>query len=102
MRLWIAEGFVEYDENQTLEEVAENYLIELIDRSLVQVVKRDISGRIRSCKVHGLMYEIILQKTKGLEFLSSPERRARRIQVSTVLQRGAFQYTKELITLRRV
>ncbi|XP_031266731.1 disease resistance protein RPM1-like isoform X1 [Pistacia vera] len=68
MRLWIAEGFVEYDENQTLEEVAENYLIELIDRSLVQVVKRDISGRIRSCKVHGLMYEIILQKTKGLDF----------------------------------
>ncbi|XP_044473726.1 disease resistance protein RPM1-like [Mangifera indica] len=68
MRLWIPEGFVQYVDNQTLEEVAEDYLIELIDRNLVQVVDRDISGRIRSCKVHALMYEIILQKSKGLDF----------------------------------
>ncbi|XP_027341102.1 disease resistance protein RPM1-like [Abrus precatorius] len=36
IRQWIAEGIVKYEEEKSLEEVAEGYLEELIDRSLVQ------------------------------------------------------------------
>ncbi|CAA2993569.1 late blight resistance homolog R1A-10 [Olea europaea subsp. europaea] len=35
--LWIVEGFIEKREQKTLEDVAEEYLMELIDRSLLQV-----------------------------------------------------------------
>ncbi|XP_031251472.1 disease resistance protein RPM1-like [Pistacia vera] len=68
IRLWIVEGFVQYSKHYSLEQVAEDYLTELIDRSLVQVSRRKVSGRARTCKVHDLMHEILLNKTKGLGF----------------------------------
>ena len=37
IRLWIAEGFIRQIGNRNIEDVAEDYLEELIDRSLVQV-----------------------------------------------------------------
>ncbi|ESR65939.1 hypothetical protein CICLE_v10007381mg [Citrus x clementina] len=68
IRLWIAEGFVQYSKRPTSEQVAEEYLNELVDRSLVQVSERDISGRARICQVHDLMHEIIIRKTEELGF----------------------------------
>ncbi|KAI8022133.1 Disease resistance protein RGA5 [Camellia lanceoleosa] len=40
IRLWIAEGFVNATENMTTEEVANNHLNELFNRSLLQVAQR--------------------------------------------------------------
>ncbi|MED6221175.1 hypothetical protein PIB30_051910 [Stylosanthes scabra] len=40
INLWIAEGFVELRENQTQREVGEEYLAELIARSLVKVLRK--------------------------------------------------------------
>ncbi|ESR65935.1 hypothetical protein CICLE_v10010550mg, partial [Citrus x clementina] len=68
IRLWIAEGFVQYSKRPTSEQVAEEYLNELVDRSLVQVSERDISGRARICQVHDLMHEIIIRKTEEFGF----------------------------------
>ncbi|XP_024033833.1 disease resistance protein RPM1 [Citrus clementina] len=68
IRLWIAEGFVQYSKRPTSEQVAEEYLNELVDRSLVQVSERDISGRARICQVHDLMHEIIISKTEEFGF----------------------------------
>ncbi|AES71905.1 hypothetical protein MTR_3g084010 [Medicago truncatula] len=55
-----AEGFVKEYEERTLEKVAEGYLKELICRSLVQVVSTGIDGRVKSCRVHDLVHEMIL------------------------------------------
>ncbi|XP_031283640.1 disease resistance protein RPM1-like [Pistacia vera] len=68
IRLWIAEGFVPYSKRLTSEQVAEEFLIDLINRSLVQVVETDFMGRPRYCRVHDLMHEIILRKTEYLGF----------------------------------
>ncbi|XP_031283594.1 disease resistance protein RPM1-like [Pistacia vera] len=68
IRLWIAEGFVQCNNHLPSEHVAEEYLKELIDRSLVQVSRRKASGRARSCRVHDLMYEIIHKKMKECDF----------------------------------
>ncbi|KAK3010587.1 hypothetical protein RJ639_012272 [Escallonia herrerae] len=64
IRLWIAEGFVQVREGKTLEEVAENYLNILVNRSLVQVARTTIGGRLRTCRVHDLLREIILSKSR--------------------------------------
>ncbi|KAJ0100766.1 hypothetical protein Patl1_03820 [Pistacia atlantica] len=68
IRLWIAEGFVPYSKRRTSEQVAEEFLIDLINRSLVQVVEMDFIGRPRYCRVHDLMHEIIIRKTEYLSF----------------------------------
>ncbi|KAK2993703.1 hypothetical protein RJ640_027055 [Escallonia rubra] len=64
IRLWIAEGFVQVREGKTLEEVAENYLNNLVNRSLVQVARTTIDGRLKTCRVHDLLREMIVIKSR--------------------------------------
>ncbi|CAL5201360.1 unnamed protein product [Lathyrus oleraceus] len=67
-RQWMAEGFVRHEDRRTLEEVAEEYLTELIQRSLVNVFKVGLNGRVKSCQVHDLLREVIIRKIKDLSF----------------------------------
>ncbi|XP_058782221.1 disease resistance protein RPM1-like [Vicia villosa] len=68
IRKWIAEGFVKEEKGKTLDEVAEGYLIELIHRSLVQVSSLRIDGKVKFCRVHDLIREMILEKNEDLNF----------------------------------
>jgi len=70
IRLWIAEGFVEGKEGMTLEEVAEDYLNELIKRSLVRVVEATSDGRVKTCRIHDLLREIMITKAKDQDFVA--------------------------------
>ncbi|PQM42686.1 disease resistance protein RPM1-like [Prunus yedoensis var. nudiflora] len=67
---WIAKGFIKEQRGKTLEDVAEEYLTELIQRSLVQVsLVDDFSGKLRQCKVHDVTREaVILLRTEDLRF----------------------------------
>ncbi|CAL4985357.1 unnamed protein product [Urochloa decumbens] len=62
MRHWITAGFIKDKENKTLEEVAEGYLNELVDRSLLQIVKKNASGRVRCCRMHDVVRRLALDK----------------------------------------
>uniref|UniRef100_A0ACD6A7K2 Uncharacterized protein n=2 Tax=Avena sativa TaxID=4498 RepID=A0ACD6A7K2_AVESA len=62
MRQWIAAGLITGNENKTLEEVAEGYLNELVNRSLLQVVKRNYMGRLKCCRVHDVIRLLALNK----------------------------------------
>nr|UBY06972.1 NBS-LRR disease resistance protein [Dasypyrum villosum] len=65
MRQWITAGFItEKDESKTLEEVAEGYLVELVNRSLLQVVERNHFGRLKECQMHDVIRLIALNKAK--------------------------------------
>ncbi|OIW17526.1 hypothetical protein TanjilG_22638 [Lupinus angustifolius] len=69
IRKWIAEGFVKFDEcHKTLDEVGEEYLKELIQRSLVQVSSFKIDGKPKRYRVHDLLHEMILTKIKDIGF----------------------------------
>ncbi|ONH89684.1 hypothetical protein PRUPE_8G009400 [Prunus persica] len=68
IRLWIAEGFVQDGKGATPEEVAESYLMQLIFRSMLQVVQRNESGRPKACKMHDLMLELALSKSEKEKF----------------------------------
>jgi len=60
IKLWIAEGFVEQVKGSTPEAVADGYLVELIFRNMLQVVKRNEFGRPKRCKMHDIMKELAL------------------------------------------
>ncbi|RYR05826.1 hypothetical protein Ahy_B06g085647 [Arachis hypogaea] len=69
INLWIAEGFVECREHQTQKEVGEEYLAELIARSLVKVAYvNPYYGRVRKCRVHDLMHDFIVKKCEEFNF----------------------------------
>uniref|UniRef100_A0A2N9GRE3 Uncharacterized protein n=1 Tax=Fagus sylvatica TaxID=28930 RepID=A0A2N9GRE3_FAGSY len=66
--LWMAEGFVEQVKGSTPEEVAESYLVQLIFRSMLQVLERNESGRPKRCKMHDLMRELALSISEKEKF----------------------------------
>ncbi|XP_062094705.1 disease resistance protein RPM1-like [Humulus lupulus] len=68
IRLWIAEGFIEEIEGRTLEEVANGCFNELLNRSLAQVNDRYSDGRVKSCRVHDILRETMLLKSKDQGF----------------------------------
>ncbi|CAA2961684.1 late blight resistance homolog R1A-10 [Olea europaea subsp. europaea] len=56
--LWIAEGFIVKKEEKNLEDVAEEYLIELINRSLLQVAKRRLDNGVKACTLHRMALDM--------------------------------------------
>ncbi|KAL8267900.1 hypothetical protein R6Q59_001698 [Mikania micrantha] len=63
--LWIAEGFIQEDGNRSLEDVAEGYLMDLIDRNLVIITdRRPFNGGAKYCILHDLVRELCLSKAK--------------------------------------
>lgn len=105
IRLWIAEGFVNGEEGRTLEEVAESYLKELINRSLIQVVEKSSDGRMKTCRIHDFLRDLINLKSRDQNFATVakeqdtiwPER-VRRLSVMNSLQN--IQQNKTSFQLR--
>ncbi|XP_074333012.1 putative disease resistance protein At1g59620 [Apium graveolens] len=73
-QLWIAEGMVlssDRREGETLMQVAESYMGELVHRSMVQVRFKDLESsrmKFRSCFLHDLMRDLSLSKAKEGDF----------------------------------
>ncbi|KAL2927941.1 Disease resistance RPP8-like protein 3 [Bienertia sinuspersici] len=74
IRLWEAEGLVSSDDDEisewTLERIAESCLGELVERSLVQVGSRGLTGKAKTCRVHDLVSELCKNKAKQGNLLS--------------------------------
>ncbi|CAL8173080.1 unnamed protein product [Prunus armeniaca] len=68
VRLWLAEGFVEQVDGLTPEEVAENYLIELIRRSMLKVEDRTDMGKALTYKMHDILRELALSMSQKENF----------------------------------
>ena len=69
VRMWVAEGIISKVGEQTLEDVAEGYLDELIQRCMVQVGRTGSNGRVKTCQLHDLMRDLCLSKAKEENFL---------------------------------
>nr|XP_027116642.1 probable disease resistance RPP8-like protein 2 isoform X2 [Coffea arabica] len=75
-RLWLAEGFISTthgSSQQSMEDIAEQYLKELVARNLVLVQKRELSAfrSLRTCRVHDLLRDFCLLKAKEQNFCDS-------------------------------
>ncbi|KAB2063860.1 hypothetical protein ES319_A10G246400v1 [Gossypium barbadense] len=73
IQLWIAEGFIppSLESSEILmEDIGEQFLEELINRSLVQVVKRDYTGiNVKTCRMHDLLRDLCIEKAREEKFL---------------------------------
>ncbi|RZB51233.1 Disease resistance protein RPM1 isoform B [Glycine soja] len=97
IRQWIAEGFVKHETGKILEEVGQQYLSGLVRRSLVQVSSFRIDGKVKRCRVHDLIHDMILRKVKDTGFsdesevidlyITSPMSTLRKLDLSGTLTR---------------
>ncbi|OIW01380.1 hypothetical protein TanjilG_12920 [Lupinus angustifolius] len=69
IQLWIAEGFIPEDDIMSQEDVAEEYLEELIRRNLIRVESRRTDGGVKTCRIHDLLREICINESKDDNFL---------------------------------
>ncbi|XP_058112026.1 putative disease resistance RPP13-like protein 3 [Magnolia sinica] len=69
--MWIAEGFVQRRGGEEVEDVAEDYLEELLNRSMIQVVKRKSNGTAEKCRIHDLLRDLSISKAKEERFLDA-------------------------------
>ncbi|URE38774.1 disease resistance protein [Musa troglodytarum] len=106
IRLWVAEGFVKERRERSMEEVAEDYLNQLVGRCLLQVTHRNESGRVRFCRVHDLIRELIVARSREEHFAEAydgePEDLSDRIRRLSLLQgAGADERLSEKMPLLR-
>ncbi|RWR84825.1 disease resistance protein RPM1-like protein [Cinnamomum micranthum f. kanehirae] len=64
IRMWVAQGFVEKQQGKTLEEVANDYFIQLIERNMLEPIISNFTGELLSYRVHDIMYDLAVSKFK--------------------------------------
>ncbi|GMY21884.1 putative late blight resistance protein homolog R1B-16 [Fagus crenata] len=69
IQLWIAERFIPQIRDRNVEDDAEDYLEELIDRSLIQVATRRADGGVKTCRIHDLLRDLCIKESEEQKFL---------------------------------
>ncbi|KAL6646462.1 hypothetical protein ACP70R_018070 [Stipagrostis hirtigluma subsp. patula] len=69
-RRWVAEGFVAEKPGMSVQEVAFSYFGELIERSMIQAVDVDCFGKVHACRIHDVMFELILMQSFEENFVT--------------------------------
>ncbi|KAG6667298.1 putative disease resistance protein At1g50180 isoform X3 [Carya illinoinensis] len=74
IQMWVAEGLIYQMQHigsneETLEDVGERYLQELVQRCMVQVGQKSSFVRIKTCRLHDLMRDFCVEKAKSENFL---------------------------------
>ncbi|XP_022741857.1 putative disease resistance protein At1g50180 [Durio zibethinus] len=76
IQLWVAENIIPFPlveiENRReiwIEEIAEYYLMELVERRMMQVGQLDASLKIRTCYVHDMIRDMCLAKAREQNFV---------------------------------
>ncbi|KAJ3684345.1 hypothetical protein LUZ61_013509 [Rhynchospora tenuis] len=70
IRMWVAEGFTPQQVRKTKEEIAEDCLEQLFQRSMVQVSSRHVDGSIKYCRVHDLLRDFAMYQAGKETFLT--------------------------------
>ncbi|XP_076927497.1 putative late blight resistance protein homolog R1B-16 [Bidens hawaiensis] len=69
--LWIAQGFIHETRSRMLEDVAEDFLMDLIKRSLLMTQRIKSDGQVKTCRIHDLLHDFCLRKAEEEIFLSN-------------------------------
>ncbi|XP_057786723.1 putative late blight resistance protein homolog R1B-17 [Salvia miltiorrhiza] len=71
IKFWIAEGFLRPVSGKNLEEIAKEYLNDLIGRNLLLIDDLDSIGNMKYCKIHDLLRDLCLREAKKERFYNT-------------------------------
>nr|UBY07022.1 NBS-LRR disease resistance protein [Dasypyrum villosum] len=104
--LWIAEGFIEEQQGQLLEDIAEEYYYELIHRNLHELIYRNLLQPDTSyfdmsyCKMHDLLRQLALNISREECFIGDVE--TLRGENMSKLRRVTAVTKKDMLVLSRM
>ncbi|CDP00692.1 unnamed protein product [Coffea canephora] len=75
INLWAAEGFLDPQSSENLEQVAEEYLEDLIGRNLVFIEKECFGGKVKTCRLHNFLRELCLREAQKEDFMHVMQKR---------------------------
>ncbi|XXG71055.1 hypothetical protein AAC387_Pa07g0393 [Persea americana] len=109
IRLWIAEGFIQYRDNEILEDTAEDYLEDLVGRSMIQVASRKSNGSVGKCCIHDLLRDLSISEARQNNFFtihndrgtSSSSTSVRRLALHCYID-GYENRNRSTVTLRSI
>ncbi|KAL2482258.1 Disease resistance RPP8-like protein 3 [Forsythia ovata] len=106
VKLWIAEGFIEPVTRKSLEDVAEEYLLNLVERSLILVSKKSSKGKTKTCKIHDLLHQLCAREARKESFFHVTDMSLNGlptdISMSHVTDKNLQSLPTNFISLRRV
>ncbi|KAL2490426.1 Disease resistance RPP8-like protein 3 [Abeliophyllum distichum] len=68
VKLWVAERLLKPVISKSLEDVAREYLLELVDRNLILVREKSSIGKIKSCGIHDLLRDFCVREAQRQKF----------------------------------
>ncbi|KAL0286689.1 UNVERIFIED_CONTAM: putative late blight resistance proteinR1B-16 [Sesamum angustifolium] len=84
IKLWICEGFLKPIRGKSLEEVAKEYLKDLIDRNLILIRDWTRSGRIKACGIHDILRELCVRESEREDLICVPK--AQKIHILVLME----------------
>ncbi|XP_078166255.1 putative disease resistance RPP13-like protein 3, partial [Carex rostrata] len=95
IRMWVAEGFIPQEERITMEEIAEDYLYELFQRSMIQVSSRHVNGSIKCFQVHDVLRDLAMHKAREENFFMVFSKESNSRKPNKEIRRASFHSLKD-------
>ncbi|KAL2454843.1 putative disease resistance protein RDL6 [Abeliophyllum distichum] len=68
VKLWVGEGIVKPVGSKSLEDVAEDYFLDLVERNLILIHEKRSNGKIKTCRIHDLVRDLCVREAQKEKF----------------------------------
>lgn len=84
-----------------MEDVAEDYLEELIDRSMIQVARKRSNGSTSKCRIQNLLRDLSISEAKKTKFFATNSDDGTITSSTSVRRLALYHYIDEYETISR-
>nr|ALO70070.1 NBS-LRR-like resistance protein [Oryza sativa] len=96
IRRWLAEGYARSDSLRSEEDIADENFSKLIDRHIIQPIDTRNNSEVKTCKTHGIMHELLLNKSLTQRFIATSSHDHPRLGINTTNARHLSVHAGEL------
>ncbi|KAL2515290.1 Disease resistance RPP8-like protein 3 [Forsythia ovata] len=100
VKLWVAEGILQPVKSKSLEDVAYEYLLDLVDRNLVLAFERSYDGKIKVCKIHDLLRDLCTREAQRKNFFHVTDENLLSIPRDVNVHRVSIHSNREILYYR--
>ncbi|KAL2559510.1 putative disease resistance protein [Forsythia ovata] len=102
VKLWVAQRLLKPVRSKSLEDVAWEYLLELVDRNLILVREKSSIGKIKSCGIHDLLRDFCVREAQREKKLIDLDNSLQNMRLRSVLNFDLEHYlpSEKLINSR--